>query len=165
MNIVLSPFGLAEDAALIARWIADPDYAHFFQSIGMVPTMEECKNYPRWTGNSVMMIRSAEGPETIGMVSMYRPVYRNGTAEAGVLIDKRYQGSGAGRAATLMWVEYLVGLGFRKIVFNVINPELRHMLEKNGCVLEGVHEAEVNVGGVYVDEYRLAYMARGKRAV
>jgi len=160
MKFVLSPFGLVEDPMLIAKWSTDSHYANFFQSIGMIPTMEECRNYPGWTGNSVMMIRSATTAETMGVVSMYRPIYRNGTVEAGILIDKKYQGNKLGERAGLKWISYLASLGFRKIIVNIIEEKLQRRLLENGFVLEGVHKDEVNIDGQYVDEYRMAYTVR-----
>lgn len=159
-DIHLRPFNGEYDANSIAKWVSDPEYAHFFQSLGMVPTMAECREYPRWTGNSIMMVAFNAG--AIGMVSMYRPSYRNGTCEFGVLIDKEYQGNELGRKATELWMQYLFSLGFRKLIVSVIDGNLCKPMVEGGFVSEGTHQAECLVNGKYVDEYRLAYFRRSE---
>jgi RimJ/RimL family protein N-acetyltransferase len=157
-SISLRPFHGENDWHPISKWVSDPDYAHFFQSMGVIPTMEECKRYPQWTGNSVMMVAFNAG--AIGMVSMYHPSYRNGTCEFGVLIDKEYQGNDLGRKATELWMRYLFSLGFRKLIVNFIDEGLCKLSAENGFVAEGVHERECLVDGKYVTEYRYAFFRR-----
>ena len=144
----------------IATWIADPDYKHFFQGIGIIPTMNECMDYPRWTGHSIMMV--SFGGQVIGMVCMYRPSYRNGTCEVGILIDKGHHREGVATQAGMMWMRFLMSLGFRKVIAHILNEDLSAVMQQHGWIMEGVHEDESLVDDEYVTEYRLAYIRRLK---
>ena len=155
-SLELDVFEGAVHGRYIARWIADPLYKHFFQGIGMVPTMADCVDYPRWTGHSVMMVSS--GSSVVGMVCMYRPSYRNGTCEVGLLIDKAHQSRGVAAEAGKLWQEFLFSLGFRKVTANILDEGLSQVLTKRGWKLEGVHEKEALIDDEYVTEYRLAYI-------
>ena len=152
----LEVFEGAAHGGYIAKWIVDPDYKHFFQGIGIVPTMVECIDYPRWTGHSIMMICLGDMP--VGMVCMYRPCYRNGTCEVGILIDKGYHRGGLALEAGTLWLEFLLSLGFRKVIAHILDDKLCSVMNKHGWALEGVHESESLVNGEYIPEYRLAYI-------
>jgi len=152
--IRLIPFDGTIHGHYIGKWITDPQYAHFFQGISVVPTLAECENYPKWIGHSVMMIHA--GGSVSGMVSMCNPIYRNGTCELGVLVDASKQKSGIGREAGNKWVRYIFNIGFRKVHVSVVNPNLADMMTKDGWTLEGEHKNEVLDNGKYATEFRLS---------
>ena len=163
MDIKLVPFNGAKHGSEVERWIVDPEYAHFFQGIGMVPTSVDCANYPQWVGHSVMMIEDKDKyvNKVLGMVFMCRPIYRSGTCEIGILIDREDHEQGLARQAGNMWLKFLLSLGFRNVIACVLDEGLKDLLVRSGWKLEGTHKEESLIDGKYVDEYRLAYIRGG----
>ena len=105
------------DGQLIQKWMSDPAYFSFFRGNSLIPTAEDCANYPAWSGNMVMMLEGLHGDGfvTYGMAIGYHANWRNGTIKAGILLDKSIQGSGFGYDAISFWTKFLFGRGFRKV--------------------------------------------------
>jgi|YelNatPaOPRAMG01_1025707.scaffolds.fasta_scaffold38887_2 RimJ/RimL family protein N-acetyltransferase len=146
----------ASDAIYIAKWIIDEDYLTFFRYTSILPTLEECANYPAWSQNIVMMVMD-ENNNTIGMVNAYHVNYRNQTCKAGILIDKSVQAKGYGHAAYAKWINFLFDkMNFRKVIAEIVDEKWIEPLQKCGFEIEGKHLRECKLNGAYLDEYRLA---------
>jgi RimJ/RimL family protein N-acetyltransferase len=160
MNIKLVPFK-KEHGKVIAQWITDPDYADYFRGIEVIPTQEDCDNYPKWTGQTVMMIELEGIP--IGELSLYNLSYKNRTGFIGVMIVKEYQKNQWARKAVVEWIRYLQNhMGLRKIIVETVDENLKRPLLEYGFVEEGIHKEQVLKHGIYVDEYRLAITGGAK---
>jgi len=140
------------DGPRIASWIADPEYATFFRNNAVLPSYEECFNYPAWSQNIVMMVEDEKG-DTVGMVCGYGLNYRNRSIKSGIIIDKRFQNQKYGHAAHDIWFRYLFErLAFRKIIVENVDEVYTDPYYKVGFQLVGRLKAHCKVKGEYCDE-------------
>jgi RimJ/RimL family protein N-acetyltransferase len=118
--------------------------------MSVIPTIEECANYPAWTQNVIMMVL-LDG-EPIGMATAYYINYRNKTVRLGMLIDKAFQGNGCGHSAMSQWIDRWFKNGFRKISVDNIDEHFTEPYLKVGFFVEGRFAKQCLVGGEYKDE-------------
>lgn len=147
------------DGVLVSHWVTSPEYEVFFRNNAILPTREECANYPNWSQNIVIMIDNVEGNQgtTIGMAIAYHVNYRNRSAKAGLLLDKEFQKKGHGHNAQFLWLNFLFNrLGFRKVIVENVDEYLTKPYLEAGFFIEGRHLKESLVNGEYVDEIRMA---------
>lgn len=164
MNLKLRHFLSHIDGPLIADWVLDDAYATFFRSCVFLPSFEDCMNYPAWSQNMVMMVE-ADG-KTVGMVTGYHANFRSRTIKSGLLIDKRFQNSGYGYDAHVMWIDHLFNRrGIRKVVVEIVEPHLIGACTRMGFQEEGRYIKEAEIKGEYVDEIRLACFKEGFKTV
>lgn len=147
------------DGQMVGKWMADPDYLKFFRYTSVLPTYEECGNYPSWSQNLVMMVMD-ENLNTIGMAVAYQVNYRNRNVKAGLLIDKQFQKKHMGYEAMAQWIDYLFNrYGFRKVIVENVDEFLTAPYLNAGFQIEGRHIAECFIDGKWVDEIRMACFA------
>lgn len=151
--IKLRPF-TNNDGYQISKWVTDLDYYKFFRNNSMMPTFEDCCNYPTWSQNLVMMIDY--GDKTIGFVNAYQVNHRNRIIHAGCLIDKEYWGNNVGHDSMSEWISYLFNrFGFRKIIVENVDEFLTASYLDCGFTTVGRRKAHCDLFGVYVDEIEM----------
>jgi len=152
-------FSAILDASLVAGWFADEAYEVFFRNVTVIPTREECANFPAWSQNLTMIVEIESKPGEwfpCGMVVGYHVNLRSRTVKAGILIDKKLHRLGFGHNAQTLWIDYLFKrLGFRKVVVENIHEHFTKPYQDVGFTIEGRFIKEHIVGGEYVDEIRM----------
>lgn len=162
-NVYLRPF-TGYDGQFVARWIFDDEYERYFRHTSMVPTLEECSNYPNWSQNIIMMVNN-ENNETIGMASAYHVNYRNRVAKAGLLIDKAYQRQLYGHNAQKSWLDFLFRrMGFRKIIVENVDEWLTSAYLDAGFTTVGRLKANSLINNEWKDEILLECFAEDFKA-
>jgi RimJ/RimL family protein N-acetyltransferase len=167
MQLKLRLFSQSDGIRFISKWVVDPEYATFWRNNSVLPTLEECANYPAWSQNVVMMVDAVHEEEnvvmTIGMVTGYHVCHKNGYISAGIILDKDFQGHGLGHNAQTLWIDYLFKrMGFRKIIVENLKAHFTEPYLKVGFFVEGNyirHSKDKDVLGGYNDEVRMACFA------
>ena len=147
-----------EDGPIISEWATDLDYAFFFRRSLLIPSLDDCVNYPAWSQNIIMMVEDSSG-SVIGLVNGYHADFKNKVICAGIILDKKVHKKGFAHNAYLGWANYLIDrYGFRKVVAEIVDPVFVEPLKNVGFFLEGTFKDECFIAGRLVDEYRLAFM-------
>ena len=158
MELKLRLFNQA-DAIFVSQWIIDPDYETFFRNNSILPTFEECGNYPSWSNNLVMMVMVQDQQnnwQTVGMVNGYHASMRNQSIHAGCLISVEAQKAGIGHRAFAEWVDLLLKrMGVRMVIAEIVDPTLIEPLRKCGFQDGGRIPEACKIKGEWVDEHRL----------
>lgn len=150
----LIPFQ-SKHGKLISEWILDPVYKDYFITLDVLPTADDCANYPKWAGHTIMMI---EDKDVIGMVSANNISYRSRTVDVGILIDKKYHKNGAGSEAMKLWISFLMNqMGFRKLVAKITDQKWLDALKEYGFKQEGILLRQHRIDGILKHEYILGY--------
>lgn len=114
---------------------------------------EENADFSPKNGRIMFTIENEEG-KNIGGINLNSIDERNGTFSIGIIIDKEYRGKGYGTSAMNILLKYAF-LERRLNKFNdcVVegNEGSVKMMEKLGCVKEGVRRQVVYINGQYVD--------------
>jgi RimJ/RimL family protein N-acetyltransferase len=176
MHLKLRLFSQSDGIRFISKWVIDPDYATFWRNNSVLPTLEECVNYPGWSQNVVMMVDLIHDlPDenasitTIGMVTGYHVCHKNGYISAGIILNKEYQGQGLGHNAQTLWIDYLFKrMGFRKVIVENLKEHFTEPYLKTGFFVEGnyiKHSKDKDVIGKYNDEVRMACFAEDWKGV
>ncbi|PAD43923.1 GNAT family N-acetyltransferase [Bacillus sp. 7520-S] len=114
---------------------------------------EEHANFASTNGRIMFTIENEEG-KNIGGINLNSIDERNGTFSIGIIIDKAHRGKGYGTSAMNILLKYAF-LERRLHKFNDCvlegNEGSIKMMEKLGCVQEGVRRQVVYINGQYVD--------------
>jgi len=95
------------------------------------------------------------GAESVGIVSILRPVFRQGYAEISYHLAEAQHGRGIGTAAVTQLVDYVFGqTDFMRLfaLISVGNRASRALVEKLGFVHEGTLRSHFIVRGKRVDQ-------------
>ncbi len=114
---------------------------------------EEHADFASTNGRIMFTIENEEG-KNIGGINLNSIDERNGTFSIGIIIDKEHRGKGYGTSAMNILLKYAF-LERRLHKFNDCvlegNEGSVKMMEKLGCVQEGVRRQVVYINGQYVD--------------
>ncbi|MGN7286414.1 GNAT family N-acetyltransferase [Shouchella rhizosphaerae] len=114
---------------------------------------EEHADFASTKGRIMFTIENEEG-NNIGSINLNRIDERNGTFSIGIIIDKQYRGKGYGTSAMNILLKYAF-FERRLHKFNDCvlegNEGSVKMMEKLGCIQEGVRRQVVYMDGQYVD--------------
>ncbi|MCQ4207209.1 GNAT family N-acetyltransferase [Streptomyces longispororuber] len=168
-RVVLRPFTGA-DAETMAGIIADPEVLHFTGG----DTAFTPERLREWYGSrgaqddrlDLAVTDRATG-ELVGEVVLneWDPAHRGATFRT--LMGPRGRGRGLGTEATGLIVGYgfeTAGLHRIQLMAFADNHRARHVYEKVGFVLEGVHRSSQLRDGVWQDEVTMAVLADDWRA-
>lgn len=159
-----------DDGELISQWIIDPAYKKFYRYMQVMPSKEECSEYPKWSNNLVMMVDAEIEDDndnqykyTIGKVIAYQCHYKSGICYVGVLIDKTLHGLGVGHNVTAIWVDYLFKvLGFRKVFVQHLaqDERLNKGYQEAGFSEPILLKEQCYLDGELQDEYLLSCLSK-----
>jgi RimJ/RimL family protein N-acetyltransferase len=114
---------------------------------------EEHADFASTKGRIMFTIENEKG-NNIGSINLNRIDERNGTFSIGIIIDKQYRGKGYGTSAMNILLKYAF-FERRLHKFNDCvlegNEGSVKMMEKLGCIQEGVRRQVVYMDGQYVD--------------
>ncbi|WP_257006688.1 GNAT family N-acetyltransferase [Shouchella clausii] len=114
---------------------------------------EEHADFASTKGRIMFTIENEKG-NNIGSINLNRIDERNGTFSIGIIIDKQYRGKGYGTSAMNILLKYAF-FERRLHKFNDCvlegNEGSIKMMEKLGCIQEGVRRQVVYMDGQYVD--------------
>lgn len=114
---------------------------------------EEHADFASTKGRIMFTIENEKG-NNIGSINLNRIDERNGTFSIGIIIDKQYRGKGYGTSAMNILLKYAF-FERRLHKFNDYvlegNEGSVKMMEKLGCIQEGVRRQVVYMDGQYVD--------------
>lgn len=150
----LIPFS-PQVAGIIEQWIVDPAYKAFFRNQALIPSADNCRNYPQYTGNMTMFYGEQVdgGVEIIGMVCLYDCNYRNRTGKASILIDKKFHGQKIGHEVFCKFCDYLFKmLQLRKVVVEIVDRNWIKPLTGVGFKYIGVYSDHSYLNGQLCDE-------------
>lgn len=115
--------------------------------------VEENADFSSTNGRIMFTIEKLTG-ESIGGINLNSIDERNGTFSIGIVIDKEYRGQGNGTRAMEILLRYAF-LERRLHKFNDYvlegNEGSARMMQKLGCVQEGVRRQVVYINGQYLD--------------
>ncbi|MFC3749796.1 GNAT family N-acetyltransferase [Paenibacillus sp. GCM10012306] len=129
-------------------------------TIELPPTISEAKKFVEdnagfssTNGRIMFTIENLNG-ENVGGINLNSIDERNGTFSIGIVIDKEYRGKGYGTRAMKILLKYAF-LERRLNKFNDYvlegNEASAKMMQKLGCVQEGVRRQVVYINGQYLD--------------
>ncbi|SHL60100.1 MULTISPECIES: GNAT family N-acetyltransferase [Shouchella] len=114
---------------------------------------EEHADFASTKGRIMFTIENEKG-NNIGSINLNRIDERNGTFSIGIIIDKQYRGKGYGTSAMNILLKYAF---FERRLHKFNDCVLKgnegsvKMMEKLGCIQEGVRRQVVYMDGQYVD--------------
>lgn len=115
--------------------------------------VEENANFSSTNGRIMFTIDKLNG-ESIGGINLNSIDERNGTFSIGIVIDKEYRGQGYGTRA----MEILLKYAFLERRLNKFNDYVLEgnegsskMMQKLGCIQEGIRRRVVYINGQYLD--------------
>lgn len=115
--------------------------------------VEDNANFSSTNGRILFTIETLNG-ESIGGINLNSIDERNGTFSIGIVIDKEYRGQGYGTRA----MEILLRYAFLERRLNKFNDYVlegnegsSRMMQKLGCVQEGIRRQVVYINGQYLD--------------
>ena len=115
--------------------------------------VEENAEFSSTNGRIMFTIENLNG-ESVGGINLNSIDERNGTFSIGIVIDKEYRGKGYGTRAMKILLKYAF-LERRLNKFNDYvlegNEASARMMQKIGCVREGVRRQVVYINGQYLD--------------
>jgi len=118
-----------------------------------VEFVEQFKDFPADCSRMMFTIETLDG-ENVGAVNLNSIDERNGTFSIGMLIDRDHRSKGYGTAAMKLVFEYaFFERRLNKYYGSVMNGNIGSatMLEKCGCVREGVRRQMFYTAGKYHD--------------
>lgn len=159
-----------DDARLISKWIVEEEYKSFYRYLQSIPTEDECADFPRWSGNLVMMVDADVVDEknnvlntiTIGKVIAYQCNLKMGICYAGILIEKKIHKLGFGKIASLLWMDYLFKvLEFRKVLVQYLKKDEFFIKAcAHGFSKPILLEEQCKFNGEICDEYLMSCLSR-----
>ncbi len=161
-RVALRPFQ-PEDAALLTKWINDPEVTKYIKRSFPTTLMQEA-DWVKTLGqnskeNVVLGIELIDGA-LIGSMGLHRISWINRTATSGAFIgEPAYRGKGYGTEAKMLLLEYAFNtLNLRKVCSTVpaFNGRSQRYNEKCGYGIEGVQREQIFRNGTYHDLIHMA---------
>lgn len=149
-----------EDARIMAKWTLDSEYMREVDSDYMRPKSEEdiiedYKQYGTGTNTVDFRIRTLQGDQLIGFISIHSIEWNN---QAGILSigigEPDFRSKGYGTEAIRLMLKYAFHeLNLERVGLDVIASNLRaiHVYEKCGFVKEGTLRRAVSRDGKRID--------------
>jgi len=154
-NIRLIPMEI-DDYHIVKDWYYSGKYEDFFRDVFGAIKDEHFKAYANMPSGNAFFIMHEDKP--IGFAIAYEYQWSHRTAKLAVLIDEDHQRKGFASKATVLLFKFLLNkMGFRKLVFEVMEDgNLLECFENWGLVKEGTFVNECNINGVEKNVIRFA---------
>lgn len=162
-NLIITPWEASDTKAVekLIEWFYDDDYAFFFRHQPRVWKIQEFQNYPQVLNAEILVIRSAQSREVVGLAQINPDTKQNRAFFIGLLIDKKFQNNRYPLESFISIFDYCFNrLGFRKAIVEIVETHegLKKIVDTNGFLLEGKMYGECFIDGAFVNELRYCMM-------